>query len=501
MKYSADWESLPDLDKDRAASCSEFVATAMKSGDLGMAQGSPGDAVRHFQSAVSAEPMEIGHIKLAAAHMGVQKPALAVSVLESGLKLFPESSRLHYVLSAAHSSLGNIAAAEESIDAVLRSNPEFTIGLASKVGYLSYRGEYDAAYELLKPLLKAKKPIPKIVLRYARIAPRIGEEKKAIKQLLDVLKYKRLAPEERVAVHFSLGDLMDKAKQFDPAFYHFKKGNELTAQPANNETIKRFIDTLIEKYQDIDQLPKADQSSELPLFVIGMPRSGTSLVEKILSSHAEISAGGELQIIKGIAAEIFEKVPSRQYYPLCADEISKEMLEVEAEKYIAEITALANGSKRFTEKLPHNFLYLGLINQLLPNTRIIHCVRDPLDVCLSCYFQNFAGAHGYTNDLVQMAEYYREYERMMTHWIDKLSLPVLRFEYSQLVDNPEAKIRELVEFTGLVWDENCLDFHKTKATVATASSEQVRNPIYKSSVSRWENYKRHIGALKKTLEA
>ena len=149
--------------------------------------------------------------------------------------------------------------------------------------------------------------------------------------------------------------------------------------------------------------------------------------------------------------------------------------------------------------MPHNFQYLGLISILFPNARIIHVSRDPMDTCLSCYFQEFSAAHAYTSTLQDLAHHYNEYKRLMQHWNNLSAIKILNVQYENLVTSPESAIRELIEFCELDWDENCMNFHNTQRVVSTLSSEQVRNPLYQTSIGRWRNYEKHLGILKKHL--
>jgi hypothetical protein len=166
-----------------------------------------------------------------------------------------------------------------------------------------------------------------------------------------------------------------------------------------------------------------------------------------------------------------------------------------AHAYLVQLERRAPGAARITDKLPSNFLNLGLICLLFPDARVIHCVRDPRDTCLSCYFQNFVGQHDYAYDLHDLGVYYRGYERLMAHWGRVVDVPMLTVSYEQLVENQEEQSRRLIAFCELPWDERCLRFHASGRDVVTASYGQVRNPIYRSSVGRWRHYEKHLGPL------
>jgi hypothetical protein len=230
-----------------------------------------------------------------------------------------------------------------------------------------------------------------------------------------------------------------------------------------------------------------------------MPRSGTTLVEQILASHPAVFGAGELLRVGEIAQRLPSALGSRLDYPLCLADFSQQAADAAAQEYLDYLQSLSGGeATRVTDKMPGNFMHLGLIDLLFPGARIIHCMRDPLDTCLSCYSQNFNG-HEYTHDLSHLGHFYRDYQRIMQHWRGVVRVPVLEVQYEALVEDPEPGSRRLIEFCGLPWDDSCLRFYENKRTVVTASYDQVRRPIYKTSTERWRNYERHIDPLKAAL--
>jgi hypothetical protein len=239
-------------------------------------------------------------------------------------------------------------------------------------------------------------------------------------------------------------------------------------------------------------------SSELPLFIVGMPRSGTTLVEQIVASHPQVFGAGELRDVERIALSLAAHLGNDVGYPSCLAKAPAEAVRAMAERHLHRLTALAGGSVRIVDKMPTNYLHLGLIATLFPQARIIHCRRGPLDTCVSCYFSYFRGLP-FAWDLEELGRYHRSYDSLMAHWKAVLPLPVLDVSYEELVDNQEAISRRLMEFCGLDWDERCLAFHETPRPVHTASTMQVRQPIYKSSVGRWRRYEAHLQPLVRAL--
>jgi hypothetical protein len=186
-------------------------------------------------------------------------------------------------------------------------------------------------------------------------------------------------------------------------------------------------------------------------------------------------------------------------WPQCVDRLDRKTLDKVAQEHLDWLGRLAQGKARVTDKMPHNFLALGLIDLLFPEARVIHCRRDPMDNCLSIYFQHFNGAHAYANNLEHLGIYYRQCERVMAHWRKVVRVPILDVRYEQMVEEPELSARRLVEFCGLEWDDRCLRFYETERVVSTPSYDQVRQPIYKKSVARWKLYEKYLEPLKRSL--
>jgi len=242
--------------------------------------------------------------------------------------------------------------------------------------------------------------------------------------------------------------------------------------------------------------------SEVPVFIVGMPRSGTTLTEQIISSHPQVMGAGEVVFWGRAPDAIPYTLGSMNEYPECVTEMSVPKAKGIADKYlelIRKIVGPDTQSQRITDKMPHNFVHLGLIAMLFPNARIIHCKRDVMDNCLSIFFQNFGGAHPYAYDLINLGHHHLEYQRLMAHWHEALPGRIFDLNYEDVITAPEYWSRRLIEHVGLEWDDACLSPHRLERTVKTASHWQVRQPIYKTSVQRWKNYEPHLGPLKELL--
>jgi hypothetical protein len=244
-------------------------------------------------------------------------------------------------------------------------------------------------------------------------------------------------------------------------------------------------------------MPKGTDRSEKPVFIVGMPRSGTSLVEQILASHPAVHGAGELDFMSHVLAGTVQMVSARpEQYPACLDKLTIEQADGMAQIYLKPLISMNPAAARITDKLPLNFLHLGLIALLMPGARVIDCRRDRRDACLSCFFALFEGGNEFKFDLNNTAHFYDQHRRLMDHWKNSLELPTLEVSYEDLVTDPENQTRRMLGFLGLPWDEQCLAFHQSKRPVSSSSIQQVRQPLYRSSIGRWRNYERHLTGLK-----
>ena len=240
----------------------------------------------------------------------------------------------------------------------------------------------------------------------------------------------------------------------------------------------------------------------MPIFVIGMPRSGTTLVEQILASHPMVHGAGELQTFNDVVLEVRGPDGNTLPYPDFVPSLDRGALKAVGERYVALVRKLAPSGERVTDKMPSNYYFAGLIHLALPNAKLIHTMRDPVDTCVSCFSKLFSAEQNHTYDLSELGRYYRHYEKLMAHW--RRVLPqdrMLDVRYEDVVADLEAQARRVIAYCGLPWDDRCLAFHKTDRPVRTASATQVRQPIYASAIGRWKVYEEFLGPLLKELHA
>lgn len=398
-------------------------------------------------------------------------------------------------------SEGRTRDALECFNANLAMMPDHLSSIAGKASALEKTGQLEEASTTIASASPGTTTNPDVILSYCTVMLRRNKTADAIKQAERLLSEGNIPAKGIVDLHFALGDLYEKNRDYARAFRHFEQANRLSPCTYVHENHVRYINNIITATgkEVLAQLPRSGISSRDFVFIVGMPRSGTSLVEQIISSHPAVFGAGELRYMGDIAASFSPPAAKDQKYPAGLSQLSLQDVEGLAMRYLRPVLEIAGESPLVTDKMPHNFLYLGLINILFPQARIIHVTRSPLDNCLSLYFHGFNPMHSYTTDMQMLGNYYREYQRLMSHWSDVLDIPVMNIRYEDIVDNLEQSARGMLAFCGLDWSDNCLNFHENRRFVKTPSYDQVRQPIYTGSVNRWMNYREFIAPLESSL--
>lgn len=298
---------------------------------------------------------------------------------------------------------------------------------------------------------------------------------------------------DRSALHFALGKAWLDVGDAERGFAHLDEGNrrKRATFAYDPDAIQTWVDSIIAAFPQalVERQRAATADSAQAVFVLGMPRSGTTLVEQILASHPAVFGAGELATIQTL-------VNQAGGYPAIAAQLTPETEVLLGNQYLTGIAPLIGSHRRLVDKMPSNFLFAGLIHRILPDARIVHVRRDAADTCLSCYTKLFTREQLFAYDQAELARFHTDYARLMAHW--RAVLPADRFievQYEELVADVETESRRLIAFCGLDWNPVCLDFHKTARTIRTASLNQVRSPVYTSSIGRWRRYAPHIGPL------
>ena len=359
-------------------------------------------------------------------------------------------------------------------------------------------GQSDEAWQLIQPLLAASVPSPGLGLMVARVSRQFDHDPQALAYIEWLLTTAYMVPEHRAALHLAAAGILDRTGDFDRAFAHARIGKNANRTPYDHRDFTVWTDIQIDYFtaDRLRHLPRASHGNRRPIFIIGMPRSGTSLTEQILACHPQVHAAGELQSLRRVRTALDgEPWTQGERFPACLDAMGLRHANRLAALYLDDIAALDRDATYVTDKMPTNFMLLGLVATLLPDCHVIHCRRDPLDACLSCYMTAFEPGLPFTHDLDDLACFFRDYHRLMDHWNATIGFPMIEVDYEQLVGDLEGETRRVLAELNLSWDERCRNFHRNMRKVGTASSDQVRRPLYASSIGRWKHYERHLAAL------
>ncbi|MCB1886046.1 MAG: sulfotransferase [Rhodocyclaceae bacterium] len=397
-------------------------------------------------------------------------------------------------LQLAHVQLrrGDDMAARATIEAALTAAPRDAGARLAHANILSTFGDFEAADGQLRALL-AETPDSAQILAQLVSNRRMTDADRDIQGRLERCAARPGRPDDRIASCFALGKFSDDIGRYDEAFSWFAQGNAMKrslAPPYDPDTVTRTVDLLTAAYSEagLRELRPGSDLSPKPVLVVGMPRSGTSLVQDMLAAHPDIHGAGEQSFWGEMLDRYRQAVFMGQLSPAMLADITRATLDF--------LNDLSDGAARIIDKMPANFRFLGPVHTAFPNARFIHVTRDPRDTCLSIHFQNFGLQHTYATDLTHLAHYYRQYQRLMAHWAR--SLPpdrLLEVPYESLVEAPEDWTRRMIAFLDLPWSDACLKRENLGRSVATASKWQVRQPIYQTSRRRWQNYRAFLAPL------
>jgi tetratricopeptide (TPR) repeat protein len=444
--------------------------------DMRVEQGRYDEAVAGLQEMIRICPGDFrAYSELGRALQLEGRPTEAVAAYREALRLHPGDPVARSRLGTALAEQGRVAEAIACFQEALQCQPDYAVAWYN-LGDLARHGLYQFA----------------------------DSEPGQIRSLLD---RGDLPIHSRGLLCFTLAYACEKAGDFDQAFAYFSQANDCRKQffqsrgrgfdaQAHTQWIGRLMTTFTREY--FRRVAPLGLESELPVLVVGMPRSGTSLVEQILASHPQIHGAGELTDIQRLVQELPEVLQTTTAYPECVAKLDPGAARELAQRYVRRLRSKGGSAARVIDKSPENFFHLGLVSTLLPRARIIFCRRQALDICVSCHTQNF-GSLPWACDLQRLAVYYQQYERLLAHWRAVLPQHKLEVQHEELVLNPEAVSRQLIAFCDLDWDEKCLAFEKNPRAVQTASRLQVHQPIHGRSISRWQRYERHLGPLIEAL--
>ena len=420
----------------------------------------------------------------------------AIGYLQRSIALQPDSLNAHIVLVSSLIMRSRLSEAETAISAALERWPDNTAMLSYRGSARLGAGDREGALDVLRRALDVD---PECLPAQGYFAEAGGDmdDPARIDQIEAILARRQLQPHESALLHFAAGRRCMKLTRDDEAFDHFDRGNAAKREAMarlgrgyDKATEERVVDELIHGSGNEYFDGPGGSESDVPVFIVGMPRSGTSLVEQVLASHPAVFGAGELNLINRAAIRLRHEAG----YPLQAAP-DAELKEISA-AYLSFVKDLGGDAGRVIDKMPTNFRNLGLIAQLFPKARIIHTRRDSMDTCFSCYMQNFQGSgNAFIYNLDWLGHYYELYLKLMDHWRAVLPTSMLEVDYEALVADQEEESRRLVAFLGLEWDDSCLEFHNTERAVVTASFTQVRQPIYRSSICQWRRFENQLKPL------
>lgn len=419
------------------------------------------------------------------------------------IKLKPGSTDGHMWLAIAAAAAGCHADALESFDKVLEIAPDHGGALCGKGNAYRTIGDPDSSIAAFRKSLKVNPLHAEAYWSLANLKTFRFEEQE-VDDMLVLLGDERIPPEGQVQLNNALGLEFEARKEYDRAFEFIERGNilrrgqEFYDRVENEEKIDLTIKAFTRQFLE-DNIGHGDPEPA-PIFIVGLPRSGSTLLEQILSSHSMVDGTFELgDLGRTLRSRPRLNTPPARY-PTSIASIEADGFKRLGGEYI-ERTRRHRGSRLFfTDKNPNNFVHVGLIHLILPNAKIINARRHPLDSCFGSYKQLFAQGQQFTYNLVELGEYYLQYQRLMDHWHEVLPGKVLDVQYEKVVADLEGQVRRILEYCGLDWEESCLRFHETNRSVKTASSEQVRRPLYSSAVNTWRHYESHLEALIEVLE-
>ena len=462
----------------------------------------------------------------------------AENLLERCLELAPDFSlaRLNYAQVLERREKLDLALAQ--VEQLLEAEPEKFTLLVLRGAILTKMGDFERALPLYEFLLSHFPARPRISMFYGHALKTVGQQQRAIeayRQAIslqpsfgdawwslanlktfrfedDDIEAMRLetgrstcSPDDYLHLCFALGKALEGRKQYDESFHYYQLGNGIKEEASGYEAddTEQSVQRLkaVCSRECFSAAEGHGNPSPDPIFIVGLPRSGSTLLEQILASHSQVDGTKELAFILAMVRRLGGKRKKSELsrYPEILTELSASRLSDLGQEYIDRSQIQRGTAPFFIDKMPNNFLHVGLIHLILPNAKIIDARRHPMAACFSGYTQHFARGQSFTYGLSNIGRYYRDYVELMDHWDDVLPEKVLHVQYEDVVADTEAQVRRLLDYCELPFEENCLQFYETERAVRTASSEQVRRPIYSGALEHWRNYEKHLDALKDSL--
>ena len=432
-----------------------------------------------------------------------EKSEDAIKSAKRLINLEPRRANGHLLLGSAHMSAGHHQDALESYDNALEITPDHVGAWCGKGNVSRTIGDQDGAISAFRKSIKANPLFAEAYWNLANLKTFRFEDSE-VDDMLALVGDERIPNEGQVQLNNALGLEFDGRKEYDRAFEFIDRGNKLRREREFYDRVQNeeMIDMSIEAFsrQFLEDNYGHGDPEPAPIFIVGLPRSGSTLLEQILSSHSKVDGTHELRDLALTIRSNREMSGRGAQYPKSVANIDQDGFKCLGSEYIERTLRHRGGRPFFTDKNPNNHVHVGLLHLILPNAKIINARRHPLDSCLGSYKQLFAEGQSFSYDLVELGEHFLQYQRLMDHWHEVLPGKVLDVKYEEVVADLEGQVRRILKYCGLEWEESCLRFHETRRSVKSASSEQVRRPIYKSAVNTWQHYEPHLGPLIEVLE-
>jgi tetratricopeptide (TPR) repeat protein len=462
------------------------------------------EAVEYYERALVLKPDIAGVISnlgVALVHLGGIDEAVAH--YERALVLNAGNANVHSNLAIALTQQDRIDEALTHYERALAIDPDHADAHNGLGNIFKVQGKFDLALYHYGSAIEVRPAYAEA--HFSRAEIKIFHHRDDDLRALKALAERDDLPVNKAPfIHFALAKAFEDCADYARAFHHLRKGNDLKRRQIDyDESAEGKLFQRISAVFNSDLLHRfkgEGDPSSAPIFVLGMPRSGSTLVEQILASHPQIQGAGELKDLDTAVHSVSSDEGRPVQFPECITAFDGITLRRLGQSYIAGLPALAKGKVRITDKMPGNFLKIGLIRLILPNARIIHTMRDPLDTCLSCYSKLFTAGQRFSYDLAELGRYYCRYMELMAHWRSVVPLGrILDVSYEDVVDDLEGQSRRLIDYCGLSWDDGCLRFAENSRPVKTASAVQVRKPLFRSSLQRWRRYNADLTPLLREL--
>jgi len=465
------------------------------------------EALASYEKAVTLKP------DYANAHFNRAVILKLLNRFDEALAGYDRAIKLNSGHAEAHNNRGSLLQdmrmydqAIASYDKAIAAKPDYAMAYNNRGTAMLSKGNMAEAEKMFRKALELKPdfsdPLHSLstMRRYEKTSAPEAQE------ILALLEKPNLSAENQEHLYFSLGKIYDDCGQYDEAFESFRQANRLRNSSVSYQSgdVTKFTNDVIEVFNKdfLSQKFSWASQSKLPLFIVGMPRSGTTLLASILSNHAAIATAGELPDMADYAIHLGEMLKGNAPYPQAARQLTPAAASTIITAYETRLKRGArDGAVYIIDKNPLNFRHLGFISMLFPEARILHCKRDPLDTCLSNYFTRFSLTLDYSFDLRNIGHFYGEYARFMEHWRTIPTLKLMDVSYEDMILQTEPTARAVLDFLGLEWEGRCLAPHTNPSPVETASQWQVRQPIYHNSLERWRHYEKYLGPLKEALAA